>query len=458
MPWGRKVKRTTKILLAVAGIAVLSYPGLAWVSGIAIEGQIQHGEQQALDKTPYLVLVKREYHRGVYRSTEIATYSWRNPALRSAGWSALFAPGTITVVSNIQHGPLPGLHTAALGVIESAVIAPPALQKALAGALGSRPILDLHSQIGFLGGATGDLTSPGFSVRLPDGAALTWGGLTASGTATRNQARWSGQLNLPRLTLLGPQGAFELAGLAYTGSHTKALDDLYVGTGMLTIERIDGRTARGQFAVDRISLISTSKAAGDFLDMRIDTSADAARIAAVSLKNLTYSVSFEHVHGPSLNAMTQQVRAAQRQTGLSPMQLQAGLQDALRQYGGELLLHDPVIDIRQIGFSMPEGSFNFSARLRAPGLSAADLQSLAAAIMALRTHAQITADLRVDNGLLQKVLAMGGSNPKIAAQLTSLEQQGYLTAASTALTTHVEYSSGRLTLNSHPFPPAASTN
>ena len=49
---------------------------------------------------------------------------------------------------------------------------------------------------------------------------------------------------------------------------------------------------------------------------------------------------------------------------------------------------------------------------------------------------------------------MGGSNPKIAAQLTTFEQQGYLTAGPAAVTTHLELSGGRITLNGHPFPPA----
>lgn len=458
------MNRATKILLAVGGVVVLSYPGLAWVTGIAIEGKIQHGEQQTLDRAPYLVLVKREYHRGIYRSTEVVTYRLRSPALqaavRSAVGNALFPSGTITIVSNIQHGPLPALRTVALGVVESTLLESPALQQELASALGSKPVLEVRTRVGFFGGATVNLTSPAFGVRLQDGAALTWGGLTAAVSTARNQAHGSSQLNLPRLALQGPQGGFELAGVEYAGSHTKAFDGLYAGTGTLTIERLDGSTPRtgGQFSVDRFSLVSTSKVAGEFLDMRVDTTADAAKIAAVTLKNLSYSVSFEHVHGPSLVAMAQRIRAAQRQPGTGPTQLQAALQDALRQYGGDLAVRDPVIDIRQIGFGMPEGSVVFSARLRAPGLSSADLQSPTSVIMALRTHAQITADLRVDNGLMQKLLAMGGSNSRIAAQLTSLEQQGYLTAVSTAVTTHLDYSGGRLALNGHPFPPAAPTN
>ena len=135
-----------------------------------------------------------------------------------------------------------------------------------------------------------------------------------------------------------------------------------------------------------------------------------------------------------------------------PTQLQAGIQDALRRYGVDLLLHDPVLDIRQVGFTTAEGSFLLSARISAPGLSRADLQ-WPAAIAALKEHARISADLRVDDGLAQKLLSLGGPDPKRAAQLTSFEQQGYVTATSGALTTHVAYGGGRLTLNGHPFPP-----
>lgn len=457
------MKRARKILLAAGGVLILSYPGLAWITGIAIEGRIQHNEQQALDEAPYVVLLKRDYHRGVYRSTEVATYSLRNPALQAVVKSAtggdLLPAATFTVVSNIQHGPLPGLRTAALGIVESTLIAPPALQEELADLIGSQPVLRIRTRIGLFGGANVDLTSPRFSVRLPDGSNLTWGGLTGAVTITGSQDRWSGELSAPRLAFAGARGRIELAGLEYSGSRAKAFDGIYLGTGTFTVERLEGSNPRsgGNYSLQRIAVTSTSQAAGKFVDVRIDAAADAAQIAAVTLKNLSCSVSFEHLYGPSLASMGQAIRALQHQPGTNRMQIQAGVLAAFRQYGGEMLLRDPVMDIRQIGFTMPEGSFVLSARLGAAGLARADLQ-WPAVLMALRSHAQVTADLRIENGLMQKLLAMGGSNPTMAARLASLEQQGYLTAASTAVTTHLEYSGGRLALNGHPFPPAAPTN
>lgn len=451
------MNRTGKTLLAVGGVIVLAYPAIAWMTGVAIESRIQHREQQLLVQAPYLRLVSEEYHRGVYRSTEIATYAFGNSALKalSMSRSAPALPAlTLTVASTIEHGPLPGLHAVDLASIDSTLILPPAVQKELAGVLGSTPVLQAHTSIGFFGGASSDLTSPAFNLPLPGGATLAWGGLTSSMRTSGSGASWSGQLTAPRLSLRGPQGGLELTGLEYSGSQKQAFGDLYLGTGNLTVEQVQGSSPRGEYSLERISVASTSKPDGEFFDLRVDVAVDAASIAAVQLKNLNYSESFEHIDGPSFAAMMRAIRVAQHQAGGNPAQFQAGLQDAVRQYGVQILLHDPVLDIRQVSFAMPEGSFLLSAKISAPGLASSDLQ-WPAAIAALQKHLELTADLRVDNGLLQKLLAIGGAHPQISDRLTVFEQQGYLTAGPTAVTTHVDFSGGKLTLNGHPFPPAA---
>lgn len=454
--------KTTKVLLAIGVIIVLSYPGVAWVTGMAIESRLQHNEQRALDKLPFITVLKREYDRGVYRSTMVTTYGLRGPALQAMriGGGGLPSSATITVVNNIQHGPLPGLHALALGVIDSTIVVPPALQQELSGVIGSKPIMQLHTTLGLFGGSTVDLTGPAFSLKLADGSNIVWGGLTGTLTATRNRAHSSARLSAPHLLVRGAKGGFELTGAEYSGSEQKALDGLNAGTGTFTVERLDGSGQRpgSDFSLQRIALTSTSKADGEFFNYRIDVAIDAAKIAAVQLTNLVYSESFEHIHGPSLLAFANALRAAQRQAGGNQAQLQTAMLAAFRQHGVELVLHDPVINIRQVSFTMPDGSFLLSARISEPGLGAADLQQWPAGIVALRSHAQVAADLRVDNGLLQRFLAMGGSNPRIAAQLTLFEQQGYLTAGATAVTTHLELSGGMITLNGHPFPPAAPVN
>jgi uncharacterized protein YdgA (DUF945 family) len=458
------VGKKTKALLVIGVIIVLSYPGIAWVTGMAVESRLQHNERQVLDKLPYLTVVNREYHGGVYRSTLVTTYGLRNlpglQALKVAG-GGLPSSATITVASNIQHGPLPGLHAVALAVVDSTIVTPPALQQELAAVIGSKPILRFHTTLGFLGGATSEMTSPAFSLKLADGSSLVWGGLTGILSATRNQAHWTARLSAPHLLVHGSRGGgFELTNAEYAGSEHEALDGLYVGNATFTIERADGSGPRpgSDFSLQRMSLTSTSSANGEYFDYRIDVAADTAKFAATQVSNLMYSEGFEHIDGPALLAFADALRAAERQANGNQAQLQAAMLDAFHHQGANLVAHDPVINIRQMSFTMPEGSFLLSARISAPGLSTNDLQQWPAGIMALRSHARVTADLRVDNGLLQKFLAMGGSNPRIAAQVTSFEQQGYLTAGAAAVTTHLELSNGMITLNGHPFPPAAPVN
>jgi uncharacterized protein YdgA (DUF945 family) len=455
------VSKTTKVLLVIGGIIVLSYPGIAWVTGMAVESRLQHSEQQALDKLPYLTVVKRDYHSGVYRSTVVTTYGLNGLGLQWLKFNKVTFPSsaTVTVVSNIQHGPFPGLQAPALAVVDSTVVLPPELQQVLANALGSKPILQFQTVLDLFGGATSDLTSPAFSLRLADGSNLAWGGLTGTLSTTRNQAHWSAQVSAPHLVEESPNDGFELTGVEYSGSHDKALDGLYVGGGTLTVERFDCHAAQpgANSWLQRVSFTSNATANGDFLDYQVDVAIDAAKLATAQLTNFMYSESFEHIHGPSLLAFTSAIRAAERQANGDRAQLNAGMLAAFQQHGVDLVLRDPVIDIRKVSFTMPEGSLLLSAKISAPGLGRNDLQ-MPAAIMALRTHAEVTADLRLDNGLLQKFLAMGGSNPKIAAQLTSFEQQGYLTAGPAAVTTHLELSGGTLTLNGHPFPPTPQAN
>jgi uncharacterized protein YdgA (DUF945 family) len=452
------VNRATKILLAIGGIVLVSYPAAAWVTGLAIESRIQHSQQQVLDRLPYLVLLRREYHRGVYRSTQVATFALRYPLPRvasTAAANALLANAKFTVTSRIVHGPFPGLRAVGLATIDSTVSAPAAWQKILAGSLGSAPLLRIRSRVGLLGGSTAVVSSPPFTARLPGGARIDWGGLTGTGSASANQRRMSGQLNAPLLTMQDAQGAVRLTGLEYSGDYTQAFHDLYAGSGTLTLEGIRGSsTPTGKdFSLRRIALTSTSKAAGSYFDMRIDLTMDDARVAAVRLKNLVYSERFGHVDGATLASMAAALRQAQTQSGTTdPAQLAAGIQQALRQYGTELLLTDPVLQIRKLSFTMPEGSVLFSAKLSVPGVTRADLQ-WPALLGALKEHADLTADLRVDDGLVQKLIALKSSNAQLPAELSRLEQQGYLTAAAGSVATHLACEAGRLTLNGHPFPP-----
>ncbi len=172
------------------------------------------------------------------------------------------------------------------------------------------------------------------------------------------------------------------------------------------------------------------------------------------------------MHGPSLAALTDDLRAAQRDaytttgtdaTAAASAQTKKFL-EVFRKDGVDILLHDPVFELPHIGFVTPEGELRMSAKFTAPGLKREDFQGEGRATMAaIVQHLQASADLRVDTALLDKLLEGNPNSDKVAAQARALEGQGYITRDGNALTAHLVFEHGKLSVNGHPFPPGPPT-
>ena len=75
---------------------------------------------------------------------------------------------------------------------------------------------------------------------------------------------------------------------------------------------------------------------------------------------------------------------------------------------------------------------------------------------ALIQHLNVVADLRVDAALATHLLETSGRKDALAAQIDALEHQGYIKRDGTALTAHVTFAAGKVTVNGLPYPPAPS--
>ena len=92
----------------------------------------------------------------------------------------------------------------------------------------------------------------------------------------------------------------------------------------------------------------------------------------------------------------------------------------------------------------------------APGLKREDLDG-SYAHSALMQHLDVAADLRIDVALITRLLANSGRKDALAAQLDTLEHQGYVKRDGKALTAHVALAGGKVTVNGRPYPPAGVT-
>lgn len=446
-----------RALLTALVVGAVAYTAAAWLIGFDVQKQMERREQRALKNAPYVELLRRDYHRGIFGSTEELTYGLRGPL---ATWARLLATAgpepalRLTVRNTIRHGPLPGLRSVALAVIDTELVAPPEIQAKLQEVFGSRPAVSIHTRLGWLGNAATQLSSPAFRTQLPSGGTVSGSGVTVSIEASRDLAAWRAHLESGGFSAQGPQARAALGGIRLDADMRRLVDPLYVGDFDLSLQeaRLE-TTGTPPVRLSRLSVRGSSSSSGDYVDTGFDVTTDQVAGSAFSLSRLEYAFRFEHLQATALASFTQALRDAQASGAPgSPALAAAAVRDAFDRYGIELLLHDPVIEIPRVGFSMPEGEFRLQAKLAAHGLRREDLSG-PAMVPALLTHVDGTADLRVDAALLTR-LSNGARGPALSAQLDALQRQGYLKQEGAAWTAHLAYRGGKLTINDLPYPPA----
>ena len=454
--------RRIRILLIAVVLVALAYPAAAWLLGMSVEHQWHERERLATERVPYIEVVKSDYRRGIYSSTEEVTYAFGGPMLRSlraTGKLDLGEHGQFTVRNTVHHGPLPQLRTFAPATVDTEVVLPPEASKNLTLALGtSKGTLTIHTRMKWFGGSTTLVKSNAFHSKGQDGSEIDWRGLDARIELGRELGTESVDLNAPGLSLQGGAANLSIENLAMKLDARAVFDSLTAGTVHLTLGRLDvEQTAKDLKAtMQNLTFDSKSTVNGDYMNSDGSIGIDNLQAGKFSATRLFYEQHLGHLHGPSAAAMTKALRASQEgdSTNSTPADYTKRFADAFRTYGIDIMVHDPVLELPRIGFTTPDGELLVSLNATTPGVTRADLdvapQLLGAALV---KHLQASLDVRIDTALLDKLLDSTGKGDTIAAQMQGLQRQGYLKLDGKALTTHLTFQGGRLKVNDLPFPP-----
>lgn len=452
--------RRMKALLTVVIALPVAYTAAAWLIGMNVQAQLENREQEALSSAPYVALTHHAYQRGVWSATEESTYALRIPGLLARATAAV--PGgasslQLTVRNRIYHGPLPRFRSIALALIDTELVPPPQVGKALSAVFGGQSVVSIHTTMGWLGETHTELSSPAFKVQLPAGAVLSSRGLQASVETTRGRSSFKVHLTSGGFGIEGPQGRGELGQIGLDAALQRAFEVLYVGDARL---RVAGAQFQGPSAaallLKGLSVRSASSVSGQYVDTGADLAADELDTQKLSFSRLVYSLHLMHLEGTSLAGLTQAVRQAQAAAvagGTPPAP--AAMRDAFSHYGVDLLVHDPVFEIPQLGFAMPEGQFQLSATLAAHGIKREDLSG-PGGIMAAIPHLDAAVDARIDVALLEKLIGLSAQAAQHSDQIQKLAQQGLLKREGSAWRVQLAYHAGKLTVNGQPYPPAPS--
>ena len=469
------MNRGLRIGLIVVVVLALAYPAAAWIIGISVQHQVLEREKAALAQAPYLNVVNRDYHRGIYSSTEEATYQFGGNLLKNL-------PGgngqlQFTVRNHIHHGPLPQLRAFAPATVDSEIVLPPEVEQKLKQILGDQAHLTIHSQLKWSGGATSVVHSTPFKSNIPNVGTFEWRGLDGTGEVGREIGAQAGQFTAPGLIANTPQGNFKIEDLKANTDLHLAFEDLTVGKISFSVGHAALESSvPPDFKLDsrNFSIEANSSVTGDFINTDATVSIDSVESAKFSATQLVWEVRMDHIHGPSMAGLNKELMAAQAEqmkaaapsdpNDPAAAQRQAELAQkyvaAFQTYGLPILGHEPVIELPRVGFKTADGDVMLSMKLEAPGITPADVSGDPKTLaLTLPKFLQATINARIDNTLLDKLTQQAVSDPdalsQTKARLQQLQDQGYVKVDGKALTTQITFMNGQLKINGLPFTPAA---
>jgi len=455
------VNKTTKYLVVAVIVLCLAYPGCAWLIGLQVQSSLQQREQQQLDMYPgAIVLLSRQYHRSVYGASEDLVYGIGASTLRALAplpAAANLSGMRVSVHRTIHHGPLPQFRAFAPATFSTQIQLPPDLSAKLRTLLGGAPEVRMDSRLGWLGGVSTLISVANYDTHLPDGTQLGWRGVSATTYVSAGAGSNAMRGGVDDLELKSAKFQVQMSGLQLRTDLKRAFDTVFTGPFSMSVASVKWQAAAAASASELkgLSISGTSSAEGDYYRSAVQFGTDALQTPAFSVTHAAYDVSFEHLYGPTLAAIMKKARAVSvpvAGAGGSSAPAPALALGSLQKGFTDLLVHEPVVNISDIGFSMPEGSLKFSATASVPGIKREELegQPMQAALM---QHLNLVADLRIDTALLTRLMAGNARKDALTGQLDALEKQGYIKRDGTALTAHLNFGGGKLTVNGQPFVP-----
>lgn len=456
-------------LAAVAAVVALAYPASAWYLGQRIESA--HAEQYAaIAELPYLRVVERDYQRGIFSATEKITLELAarpTPAAEHADGAEAAAPLRLSVLTRIQHGPLPGLSTLAAGVADSELELSDETGKEIAAVLGDKKPLTAHAVYGFDGGGKGTLTSPAFSATVPgkesgETTRITWEGVSLDVDFSAGMKQYSMRGGAPKLEIEETGSRLVVTGLAVEGKQQRVFDDdalFYAGNQKFSIAevRIEPRTSVAPDAkpvlLQQVTYDVDAPVAGDFMDIAARVSAAVVKIDEQNYGPAHYDLSFKHLHSRTLAKLSRELMKLYS----DPTSAAANENDptaalaVLSTPGLELLAHAPELSLDRISFNSPHGEAKVAARIKLDGIKPDEFSNAFALIGKIDASGEASLPL----ALLLDWQGSPAQAARFQQQLAAMTTQGYVSQEGGLVKSAVVFRQGQLSVNGKPFNPLA---
>ncbi|HTU68045.1 MAG TPA: DUF945 family protein [Steroidobacteraceae bacterium] len=420
----------TRAITVVLVMALLLVGG-PWVIGNVAEDRVNRGLDQLVDAAPWLGIVDRTYTQGWFRSEQEVTFEVLGGAGRAVG-----TPGRFTVRNEILHGPLLGWSGLGLARVNSTIVLDAQQRAQVEKIFGTDSPFTLSTRVGFLGGGTTTLASEGRTLRLRNGAEVTWDDLEIDLGYSRD---------FDTLTIAGdwPRFAghdarehwdFELTDAVIDGRSERVKGALYSTDLEFTIGKLSaaGADLPKTTIEDAHYLVDTADD-GDFMSVatRLGSGPISGGLLAaqgVDLTAIHYDFTLRRLRTNTLARLTEDVSLSYRNPAAASM-----LKDHLL----ELCRFDPELLIDRVGFETKAGAATLTGVLRLKGVTETDVR-----MGALSMLAKLEADLRFEAP--QKLVeGFGGGRD---AMMNAVDT-GYAELKADKVVSRLEFKGGELKIN-----------
>jgi uncharacterized protein YdgA (DUF945 family) len=482
-----------KVIGSAVALSALAVAAATWWSGKQVQDRLAE-QYKTIEGLPFVKVTQRAFERGFRRSTDVVTFELAGDLMRGmeaaeheSGRSPHAdakppKPLLIKVRSEIDHGPFAGGTIAAAVAHSELVIDDEPARKDLEKLFGDKKPLTVRTVFGFDGGGRSHAQSPAFTHSLAGaraGGTVTWGGVTADVTFTRDMQSVNLKGSMPKLEIVDPKGVHMLVSdVRITADQKRVFADepfLYAGTQRFEISRIEMRSVVPHGSAPADAVVGNVPSApmvlkdmsyvvdipfdgGEYLDVVARMSAASMLIDAREYGPVHYNVAMKHLHARTAASL---YRAALNMYGDSAaLQREPGAALApLTESAKTLLGHNPEFAIDRISFTSPHGQAQIAARVKLVDAKPEDLEQP----VSLLGKLDASAELKLPAALLaelghakeQSAQEQQAHRQAFAARIDALVTEGYVARVEGMLESKLVYRNGALSINGKPFDPRA---
>jgi uncharacterized protein YdgA (DUF945 family) len=479
-------------LAVILGLLLLVAP---WGIGQLAEKRVNAGLDKLVQEAPYLKIVERKWTPGWFRSEQQVTFEafgdWakvfndaralseaanapapnedegeaenlpvgnsdaaaETPAeaappvegVAPSGEAAPMAPLRFTVRNEILHGPV--LWPVSLGIarVNSRLVLGEEVRAKLVEIFGTDEPVRISTRVAFFGGGTTSFSGEGRSIQFEDEpVTLAYDAFHFDVSYSQNADELDVDGSWPKFEVTGKDGQHVLVtGMTLTGESKRVLGELYDSDFEFVIGEMSfSDKANSAFSVTNTRYVVNTSLEDDFMDFGAKlgsgpVKSEQLKELQLDLREVHYDFTIRRLHAATLDKMVTAMKASYTEPVVDASVLNAVLTAPLKEYGMELLKHDPELSIDRIGIVTADGDANIKGVIRLKGATAQDFDTGALSLIP-KVEADIT--IEVAQKLIDRI-------PNAGAGVGMALEGGYAKREGEKLVSRIEFKAGELKIN-----------